>query len=107
MGDIASNVKDGCHIASMGGTWMAAVYGVAGMRDYDGKITFDPKPRKPVRGLWFNLQIRGQQLMVEINADSEKATYTLKEGTELTIWHRSEELTLRSGEPVSRPFEPL
>lgn len=107
MGDIASNVKDGCHIASMGGTWMAAVYGVAGMRDYDGKITFDPKPRKPVRGLWFTLQIRGQQLMVEINADSEKATYTLKEGTELTIWHRGEELKLRLGEPMSRPFEPL
>jgi alpha,alpha-trehalose phosphorylase len=107
MADVASNVQDGCHIASMGGTWMAVVYGVAGMRDYNGKITFDPKLRKPIRGLWFDLQIRGQQLLVEMNSDSETATYTLKEGTKLTIWHKGEKLQLRPGEGISRKFKPL
>ena len=26
LADVGGNVKDGCHIASMGGTWMVAVY---------------------------------------------------------------------------------
>ena len=35
--DVGSgNVRDGCHIASMGGTWMGVVYGVAGLRDAGG-----------------------------------------------------------------------
>ena len=40
LADVGGNVKDGCHIASMGGTWMAIVYGAAGMRDHDGVLTF-------------------------------------------------------------------
>lgn len=30
LANVGGNVKDGCHIASMGGTWMGIVYGVAG-----------------------------------------------------------------------------
>jgi alpha,alpha-trehalose phosphorylase len=32
--------KDGCHIASMGGTWMMLTYGLGGMRDHDGTLSF-------------------------------------------------------------------
>jgi alpha,alpha-trehalose phosphorylase len=32
LADVNADVQHGCHIASMGGTWMAAVYGAAGMR---------------------------------------------------------------------------
>ena len=31
LADFGGNVKDGCHIASMGGTWMMLTYGFAGM----------------------------------------------------------------------------
>jgi Trehalose and maltose hydrolases (possible phosphorylases) len=27
LADVGGNVKDGCHIASMGGTWMMLAYG--------------------------------------------------------------------------------
>ena len=43
LGDVAGNVKDGCHIASMGGVWMVFVYGFAGLRDYDGRLGFTPR----------------------------------------------------------------
>jgi alpha,alpha-trehalose phosphorylase len=33
LADIGGNVRDGCLIASMGGTWMVIVYGFAGIRD--------------------------------------------------------------------------
>ena len=43
LADVGGNVRDGVHIASIGGTWMAIVYGLAGMRDYGGKMSFNPQ----------------------------------------------------------------
>ena len=43
LADVGGNVKDGCHIASMGGTWMVIAYGFGGLRDYDGKVSFRPQ----------------------------------------------------------------
>jgi alpha,alpha-trehalose phosphorylase len=99
LADVGGNVKDGCHVASMGGTWMGVVYGLAGLRDYGGRLSFHP--HKQVRGLYFHLTVRGQLLAVEIKADG--ATYTLEQGDGLTIYHRDERLDLRPGEPVRRP----
>jgi alpha,alpha-trehalose phosphorylase len=38
LADVGGNVTDGCHIASMGGTWMMLTYGFGGMRDNDGTL---------------------------------------------------------------------
>ncbi|MBV9616082.1 MAG: glycoside hydrolase family 65 protein, partial [Ktedonobacteraceae bacterium] len=43
LADVGGNVKDGCHVASMGGTWMMFAYGLGGMRDYDGRLSFWPR----------------------------------------------------------------
>jgi alpha,alpha-trehalose phosphorylase len=99
LGDVGGNVKDGCHIASMGGTWMGVVYGLAGLRDYGGRLSFHPN--KQVRNLRFHLTVRGQILAVEIT--TEGATYTLEQGDGLTVYHRDERLDLRPAEPVRRP----
>ena len=99
LADVGGNVKDGCHIASMGGTWMGVVYGLAGLRDYGGRFSF--QPHKQVPELRFHLTVRGQLLDVEITA--EGATYTLEQGDGLTIYHRDERLDLQPGEPVRRP----
>ena len=37
------NTRDGLHIASLAGAWIAAVAGFGGMRDHDGKLTFAPR----------------------------------------------------------------
>jgi alpha,alpha-trehalose phosphorylase len=34
LGDVGGNVRDGLHVAALGGTWMALVYGFAGLRDH-------------------------------------------------------------------------
>jgi alpha,alpha-trehalose phosphorylase len=93
--DVGGNVADGCHIASMGATWMILVNGFAGMRDYDGQISFNPQ-RLEGR-LKFSLQVKGQVLEVDIIRD--KATYTLKEGKNLTIFHENEEVFLTRETP--------
>ena len=86
LADVGGNVKDGCHIASMGGTWMMFIYGLGGMRDDDGILSFSPR-RAPEDNaiLRFPLTYRGCVLDVEIG--SEKVEYALREGESLVIRH--------------------
>jgi alpha,alpha-trehalose phosphorylase len=98
LADVGGNVKDGCHIASMGGTWMGVVYGLAGLRDRGGRLAF--RPHRQVQALRFRLTVGSQQLAVEMQAGS--VTYHLERGDGLTIYHMDERLDLRPGEPVHR-----
>jgi alpha,alpha-trehalose phosphorylase len=105
LGDVAGNVKDGCHIAAMGGTWMVAVYGFAGMRDYNGHLSFHPKLPETVKRLRFPLTIQGQRLEVDIQ--EETATYLLRQGTQLAIAHQGKEIQLLEGTPVTVELKPV
>ena len=100
LADVGGNVKDGCHIASMGGTWMTLTYGFGGMRDNDGTLSFWPR-RAPEENavLRFPVTYRGQRLEVEIGLD--KVEYTLREGESLLIRHETEELHLTRKNPVA------
>jgi hypothetical protein len=41
--DVQNNTRDGVHIASLAGAWIAAVAGFGGMRDHGGRLTFAPR----------------------------------------------------------------
>lgn len=98
LADVGGNVRDGAHIASIGGTWMAIVNGLAGMRDYDGRLSFSPS--KLADHLRFRLTFQGRRL--EVSIDDGSATYTLLQGEPLSIHHRDEELRLSEAHPVTR-----
>jgi len=100
LADVGGNVKDGCHIASMGGTWMMLTYGFGGMRDNDGTLSFWPR-RAPEDNaiLRFPLTYRGQMLEVEIGLD--KVEYALREGECLVIRHEMEQVQLTREHPVA------
>jgi len=98
LADVGGNVKDGCHIASMGGTWMAVVYGLAGFRDYGGRFSFQPRAPRKLGGVRFRMTLRGN--LIEVAVSKEATTYTLHEGEELTIFHGDEEIQLSSKSPV-------
>jgi len=102
LANVGGNVTDGCHIASMGGTWMMFTYGFGGFRDYDGGLSFRPqRPPEPQASLRFALTYRGQELGVEIDPVSTR--YSLRRGKELTIRHEDEEIVLNSGTgPITR-----
>lgn len=99
LGNVEGNVKDGCHIASLGGSWMLCVYGFAGMREYGGRLSFNPRLPKGVKSLCFPLTVQGRMLEVEISG--EAATYRLRKGEPLTLRHWDQEITLSEGEPKS------
>jgi len=105
LADVGGNVRDGCHIASMGGTWMVVVYGFAGMRDDHGEISFRPHLPPAIRRLRFSLTIRGQLLDIEMN--QQQVTYLLRDGKGLDIRHEQQALTLIPDQPVSFPLAPV
>ncbi len=104
LADIGGNTADGCHVASMGGTWMVGVYGFAGMRDYDGRISFDPRLPKYIDLLRFPLQIRDQRLLVEMRG--KEAIYLLEEGRPLEITHQGKLHLLEQGKPLKCRIKP-
>ncbi len=107
LADVGGNVKDGCHIASMGGTWMMLTYGLGGMRDDHGTLSFWPR-RAPEDNaiLRFPVTYRGQMLDVEIGL--EKVEYALREGEFLLIHHETEEILLTKEQPLAvRPISRL
>ncbi len=99
--DIAGNVDDGCHIASMGGTWMAIVNGIAGFRDYEGRFRFAPRLPADATSLRFRMTLRGTLLEVDLRPG--EAAYTVLEGDALTIEHEGRELEIAPGAPVRVP----
>jgi alpha,alpha-trehalose phosphorylase len=107
LADVGGNVKDGCHIASMGGTWMMLAYGFGGMRDDDGTLSFWPR-RAPEDNaiLRFPLTYRGQMLEIEIGL--EKVQYALRDGECLVIRHETEEIQLTREHPLAvRPVSQM
>ncbi|WP_429884778.1 glycoside hydrolase family 65 protein [Geoalkalibacter halelectricus] len=102
LADVGGNVRDGCHIASMGGTWMVAVYGFAGMRDYGGRLSFDPRLPKMLCRLRFCLIFQGQDLEVEVT--HERTRYRLREGQGLILSHQGERVELKPGETIEMPL---
>lgn len=102
LADLGGNVRDGAHIAAIGGTWLALVYGFAGLRDYQGRVSFAPRLPVQWEGMRFCLQIRDCRL--EVDLDHAQATYRLLAGRSLKIRHQKKDLNLTCDEPVTVPI---
>jgi alpha,alpha-trehalose phosphorylase len=100
LADVGGNVKDGCHIASMGGTWMMLVYGFGGMRDNDGILSFWPR-RAPQDNAMLRFPVTYRDKLLEVEIGVEKVGYTLREGEDLAIRHETEEVRLTREHPVA------
>ncbi|MER6347819.1 glycoside hydrolase family 65 protein [Streptomyces sp. NPDC001595] len=100
LADLEHNTRDGLHIASLAGTWMALVAGFGGMRRDGDTLRFAPRLPAEFSRLAFSLQLLGRRLRVEIT--SEKATYTLLSGPPLTIGHHGETVTVSTDGPAVR-----
>jgi alpha,alpha-trehalose phosphorylase len=99
--DLEHNTRDGMHMASLAGSWIALVSGLAGMRSWAQSLRFSPQLPEGIARLAFNLVFRGNHLKIAVTPDS--TTYELMEGDGLTILHVGEELTLKVGTPVTSP----
>ncbi|HLL98655.1 MAG TPA: glycosyl hydrolase family 65 protein, partial [Rubrobacteraceae bacterium] len=90
--DIYHNTRDGVHLASLAGAWIAAVAGFGGMRDHDGSLSFAPRLPQQLSRLDFGLLFRGRRIQVAI--DHRQACYTLLQGASLDVTHHGTPVTL-------------
>jgi alpha,alpha-trehalose phosphorylase len=68
--DLEHNTRDGMHIASLAGTWLALVAGLGGFREYAGEVRFDPALPDGFDRLAFAIRWRGNKLRVDVNRES-------------------------------------
>ncbi len=102
--DLEHNTRDGVHIASLAGAWIAAVAGFGGMRDHDGELTFVPRLPENLTRLGYRLTFRGRRLMVEVT--TQRARYSLLEGSALDIVHHGQTIHLSREAAVERDIPP-
>lgn len=103
--DLEHDTRDGLHIASLAGSWIAVVAGFGGMRICEGALSFAPQLPEAITRLNFSVRWRGSRLAVEIRQDD--VTYTVRDGQDslLTFRHNGEEVVVGVGESVSRQVD--
>jgi alpha,alpha-trehalose phosphorylase len=103
--DLESNTRDGVHIASLAGIWLALVGGFGGMRHQDGVVSFAPRLPEELTRLAFGLLIRGRRLRIEVT--QREATYLLADGKACQVGHYDETVRLTPGKPQTRKLRPV
>jgi alpha,alpha-trehalose phosphorylase len=103
--DLERNTRDGVHIASLAGAWLALVCGFAGLRHRDGRIAFTPHLPEGLTRLAFTVRFHAKRLRVEVT--QQRARYELADGDSLEISHDGTKLTLEAGQPQDRPITPV
>ena len=101
LNDLEHNTRDGLHIASLAGSWIAAVMGFGGLRDHGGELHFAPRLPSHVTHLTFHLGWRGSTLRVSV--ENHQATYELLEGDALEMSHHGDRVTVSASEPLRLP----
>jgi alpha,alpha-trehalose phosphorylase len=102
--DLQNNTRDGLHLASLAGSWIALVMGFGGMRDFGEHLVFAPRLPDALTRLAFSIRHRDRCLHVDISTHIAK--YSLTRGDEgMRITHHGELLVVTS-EPIVRPIPP-
>jgi len=70
--DYNHEVHEGLHITSMAGTWLSIVQGFGGMRNFGGKLSFNPKIPKNWKSYSFKIKYRDHTIKVFKNHEGCK-----------------------------------
>jgi alpha,alpha-trehalose phosphorylase len=100
--DLERNTRDGLHIASLAGTWIALLAGFGGMRDHDGVMSFQPRLPEGLTRLAFTIAVQRRRLRVEVTRG--EAAYLLLDGEPLEILHHGQVLLVTTAKRLLRPI---
>ena len=105
LADLEHNTRDGVHMASLAGTWIALVAGFGGMREMNGRLCFAPRLPNAISRLTFGMCWRRETLHVEITP--EETTYYVDDGDPIDIHHCGEALRIVPNERQTRANQPV
>lgn len=103
--DLNENTRDGVHMASLAGAWIALVAGFGGLRDHDGTLSFAPRLSSKLSRLEFSLLWRGRRLRVDVRP--HQTTYALRHADPddvVELRHHGETIRVTCDEPVTVPI---
>ena len=103
--DLEHNVRDGVHIGSLAGAWMAVVAGLGGMRHHGDSLGFAPRLPGGIRRLTFRMTFLGRLIRVRI--DHARVTYSLVSGKPLSFDHYGKPVRLGTRGSVARSIPRL
>jgi alpha,alpha-trehalose phosphorylase len=101
--DLEHNTRDGLHIASLAGSWVAAVAGFGGFRDHQGEFSFRPRLPPHIERLAFRLMLRGRRVRVEVVRG--EARYELLDGEPIELRHDDTTFTVEPGAAQTFPWK--
>jgi alpha,alpha-trehalose phosphorylase len=100
--DLEHNVRDGVHMGSLAGAWLAVVAGLGGMRHHGATLGFAPRLPPRIKALTFRLTFLDR--LIKVTVARSHATYTLVRGKPLSFEHFGKDLRLTKRTSVSRPI---
>jgi trehalose/maltose hydrolase-like predicted phosphorylase len=86
LADTHTAIAGGLHMAALGGTWMTAVLGFAGVSVRSDGIALSPKLPPSWRSLGFGIEWRGRRLRIRINAADHLLQATLEAGESMVLF---------------------
>jgi alpha,alpha-trehalose phosphorylase len=102
LNDLEHNVRDGVHMGSLAGAWIAVVAGLGGMRHHGDALSFAPRLPPAIPRLTFRITFLGR--LIKVRIDHTRATYALLRGRPIEFAHHGQPVRLAARKPISRPI---
>ena len=93
-------IDGGVHIAALGGVWLTAVFGFAGLSLQSDGVAIDPQLPAGWSSLGFGFQWRGRRLKMTIDQDKQCLEATLEKGEPMTLVVSGTSHQLRRGQAL-------
>jgi trehalose/maltose hydrolase-like predicted phosphorylase len=105
--DLADNhttIAGGLHMAALGGTWLTAVFGFAGLSLQNDGIAFNPKLPASWAALKFGIEWRGRRLRIEIDGTEQLFHATLEAGDPMAVFVKDRPQEVRCDQAMVCPL---
>lgn len=96
-----NDTDDGCHITSMGGTWMSFIMGFGGLRVRNNQLCFNPFIPAKWKSFSFRINFRGTHLKIQVEKKKTEFTNYTSKPVSLVVWGKLYELKGNSSVSVA------
>jgi trehalose/maltose hydrolase-like predicted phosphorylase len=104
LADTHTAIAGGLHMAALGGTWLTAVFGFAGLSLRTDGLALAPKLPASWQSLSFGIEWRGRRLMIRIDGQDRLLQATLETGDSMTLLVNGRQNELHRNQATVFPF---
>ncbi|MCH4267284.1 MAG: glycoside hydrolase family 65 [Brevundimonas sp.] len=104
LSDATAAVGGGVHVGALGGLWMTAVFGFAGVAFGKEDVSLAPRLPSAWTRMAFTLQWRRRRIRCEILQTPRRLRMSLEEGPAMTVRIKATPRPLESGRPIDAAY---